>query len=94
MIDLYICSLLAALRSLFFNSYFSVVFLFANPLLFPACILSLISSCIEFLLFICDPSAKNCLQLNEGIFFSFLHPMEDQNLITTTVKAQKLTVHT
>ena len=33
MIDLYICSLLAALRSLFFRS-----FLFANRLLFPACL--------------------------------------------------------
>ena len=47
MIDLYVCSLLAALRSVFFSN-----FLFANTLLFPACILSLISSCIEFLLFI------------------------------------------
>ena len=35
-IVLYICSLLAALRSLFVRS-----FLFANKLLFPACILSL-----------------------------------------------------
>jgi len=34
-IDLYICSLLAELRSLFFNN-----FLFANKLLLPACILS------------------------------------------------------
>jgi hypothetical protein len=39
MMDLYICSLLAASRSLLFRS-----FLFANKLLFPACILSLISS--------------------------------------------------
>jgi len=54
MIDLYICSLLAALGSLLFRS-----FLFANKLIFPACILSLISSCIEFLLFICDPKYIN-----------------------------------
>jgi hypothetical protein len=47
MIDLHICNLLAALRSLVFMS-----FLFADKLLFPACILSLISSCIKFLLFI------------------------------------------
>jgi hypothetical protein len=54
MIVLYICSLLAALRSLLFRS-----FLFANRLLFPACILNLTSSCIEFLLFIFDPRYIN-----------------------------------
>jgi len=54
MIDLYICSLLAALRSLFFRS-----FLFANRLLFPTCIRSIISSFIKFLLFICDPKYIN-----------------------------------
>jgi len=35
-------------------------FLFANRLLFPACILNLISSFIKFLLFICDPKYTNC----------------------------------
>jgi len=53
-IDLCTCSLLAALRSLFFRS-----FLFANQLLIAACILSLISFCIEFLLFIFDPKYIN-----------------------------------
>jgi len=55
-IDLYICSLLAALRSLFFRS-----FLFRNRLLFPAYILNLIPSFIKFLLFICDPKYTNCI---------------------------------
>ena len=42
MIDLYVCSLLASLKYLFFTS-----FLFANRLQFPGCILSLISSFIK-----------------------------------------------
>jgi hypothetical protein len=54
MVDLYICSLLAALRSLLFRS-----FLFANNIYFLACILSLTYSCIEFLLFISDPKYIN-----------------------------------